>query len=107
MRISRRNLFENYLTRPRPRPEGMQITDTFFGGIKVRVFRTTSGGTKLRKGLVYIHGGGYVLGSVNICHNVLTKIAEDTGAVIVAVEYRLAPEHPSPAPLEDCYAASR
>jgi acetyl esterase/lipase len=56
-------------------------------------------------GIVTIHGGGFVIGSVDAEHagSALTAVA--TGAVVVAAEYRLAPEHPFPAGLHDCYAA--
>jgi acetyl esterase/lipase len=52
-----------------------------------------------------IHGGGFVIGSVQAEHAGAALTAIDTGAVVVSVEYRLAPEHPYPAGLHDCYAA--
>jgi len=56
-------------------------------------------------GLLYIHGGGFVLGDLDMFHMVLLRMVEELGVVIVSVDYRLAPEHPFPAPVEDCYAA--
>jgi acetyl esterase len=56
-------------------------------------------------GLFYIHGGGFVLGSVDGEHAASASIAMNLNIVVVSVEYRLAPEFPYPAPLEDCYAA--
>jgi acetyl esterase/lipase len=55
--------------------------------------------------LLYLHGGGYCLGSVEIEHAGAVQLAYALGAVVVSVEYRLAPEHPYPAGLEDCYAS--
>lgn len=55
--------------------------------------------------LVWIHGGGYVLGTLAMDDGSMQDIVETIGCVAVSVEYRLAPEHPFPAPLEDCYAA--
>ncbi|MPZ95053.1 MAG: alpha/beta hydrolase fold domain-containing protein [Propionibacteriales bacterium] len=52
----------------------------------------------------HIHGGGYVLGSVDLAHPRCVELARDLRGAVVAVEYRLAPEHPFPAGLEDCYA---
>jgi acetyl esterase/lipase len=52
-----------------------------------------------------IHGGGFVIGSIDAEHAGAALTAIDTGAVVVSVEYRLAPEHPYPAGLDDCYAA--
>jgi acetyl esterase/lipase len=56
-------------------------------------------------GLIYLHPGGFVSGSVAGFHANTSRIAAEVGAVVVSVEYRLAPEHPFPAGLEDCYAA--
>ena len=56
-------------------------------------------------GLLYIHGGGFVLGDLEMSHAQLLHLVDALGIVIVAVDYRLAPEHPVPAPVEDCYAA--
>ena len=64
-----------------------------------------SGGGRDRPCLFWIHGGGYILGSALMDDARLNRWAEEMGAVIVSVEYRLAPEHPYPAPLDDCYAA--
>ncbi|SHM22323.1 alpha/beta hydrolase [Cryptosporangium aurantiacum] len=51
-----------------------------------------------------MHGGGFVLGSVDLDDQRNKELCEGIGAVVVSVEYRLAPEHPFPAGLEDCYA---
>jgi acetyl esterase len=56
-------------------------------------------------GIVMIHGGGFVIGSVESEHGGAAAMALSTGAVVVSVDYRLAPEHPYPAGLHDCYAA--
>jgi acetyl esterase/lipase len=55
--------------------------------------------------LLYIHGGGFVLGSIETEHMAAATLAKALGAVIASVEYRLAPEHPFPAGIDDCYAA--
>ncbi|MFE9453956.1 alpha/beta hydrolase [Streptomyces sp. NPDC006739] len=59
----------------------------------------------LLPGLLFIHGGGFIMGSVEQFDATATRIAAEVGAVVVSVEYRLAPEDPFPAGLEDCYAA--
>src|SRR5690242_10505009 len=51
-----------------------------------------------------IHGGGFVSGSIDMFETQHLRLARELGVVVVTVEYRLAPEHPYPAPLEDCYA---
>lgn len=55
--------------------------------------------------VVYYHGGGYVLGDLDGYDNVCRQLCEDSGAVVVSVGYRLAPEHPFPAAIDDAWAA--
>ncbi len=56
-------------------------------------------------GLLWIHGGGYIAGSIEIDDYLAKQICFKVGCIIVSVNYRLAPENPFPAPVEDCYAA--
>ncbi|MDB6061034.1 MAG: esterase [Verrucomicrobiaceae bacterium] len=56
-------------------------------------------------GLLCIHSGGFVIGSLDTEHASLVALCEVLGVVIASVDYRLAPEHPYPAGLEDCYSA--
>ncbi|MET8418158.1 alpha/beta hydrolase [Streptomyces sp. NPDC005134] len=72
--------------------------------VPVRIYTPRGPGGDM-PGLLYIHGGGFVSGSVDVYHADAMRIAAEVGAVVVSVEYRLAPEHPFPAGLEDCYAA--
>lgn len=54
---------------------------------------------------LYFHGGGMVAGDVAIYAPQMWRLASESGVSVFAVDYRLAPEHPAPAPVEDCYAA--
>jgi acetyl esterase/lipase len=72
--------------------------------VPVRIYRPIGSGDSLPC-LVWAHGGGYVLGSIARTDLGMQRIVEVVGCTVVSVEYRLAPEHPFPAPLEDCYAA--
>ncbi|MEV6607941.1 alpha/beta hydrolase [Kutzneria sp. NPDC051319] len=72
--------------------------------VRVRVY-TPSGHNGPLPGYVNIHGGGFVIGDLDQDESLATRIADQIGAVVVSVDYRLAPEHPYPAGLEDCYAA--
>lgn len=56
---------------------------------------------------VYFHGGGMILGSLDMYEVTIKNYVSQTGVPIVAPEYRLAPEHPFPTPVEDCYAAAK
>ncbi|OKI43507.1 hypothetical protein A6A29_07465 [Streptomyces sp. TSRI0281] len=74
--------------------------------VAVRVYRPAgTKGTGLLPGILYIHGGGMITGSVRTDHRQVLPLVEALDSVVVSVEYRLAPEHPDPAPVEDCYAA--
>ncbi|VVJ18823.1 Lipase [Amycolatopsis camponoti] len=72
--------------------------------VPVRVY-SPANRTGAVPGLLYIHGGGFVLGDLDMFHASLLRLVDELGIVIVSVDYRLAPEHPFPAPVEDCYAA--
>jgi acetyl esterase/lipase len=54
---------------------------------------------------LFLHGGGMILGSVAVFDRMIAKYAEDSGIPLLAIDYRLAPEHPHPLPVEDCYSA--
>ena len=72
--------------------------------LRVRFYRPENATGPL-PGLLWIHGGGYVMGSIDVEVPIMQRIVDEVGCVVVAVEYRLAPEHPYPAPLNDCYEA--
>ena len=65
--------------------------------------RTASSGT--RPALLWIHGGGYVVGTPEQGMAFVSHVLDRIDVAIVSVDYRLAPEHPFPAPLDDCHAA--
>ena len=71
--------------------------------ITLRIYRPVSGPSP-RPGIYYIHGGGMILGSASRDDFGASSFCEKVGATVVSVEYRLAPENPHPAPIEDCYA---
>jgi acetyl esterase len=74
------------------------------GDVPVRVYSSERGG--LRPALVYFHGGGFVFGNLDTHDAVCRAIAKESGAVVISVDYRLAPEHKFPAAVDDCYAAT-
>ena len=72
--------------------------------IPLRIYQPQNKDGKL-PGLLHIHGGGYVLGFAAMSDALCQQIVRDVNCIVVSVDYRLAPEHPYPAGLEDCYAA--
>jgi acetyl esterase/lipase len=73
--------------------------------VLVRVYRPKTAASAPRPGLFEIHGGGFMMGDIAMMDPWCQRVAAEIDAVVVSVEYRLAPEHPFPAGLEDCYAA--
>ncbi|MCV7186274.1 alpha/beta hydrolase [Mycolicibacterium murale] len=70
-------------------------------GVAVRHYRA-AGATDA---VVYFHGGGFALGDLDSYHAVCSRICQDAGVHVFSVDYRLAPEHPAPAAVDDCSAA--
>jgi acetyl esterase/lipase len=72
--------------------------------VSVRVYRPEDQTQRL-PALLWIHGGGYCLGSMEQDDYLVRQMVKEVGCAVVSVDYRLAPEHPFPAPLDDCYSA--
>jgi acetyl esterase len=75
------------------------------GSINLRLFIPKN--DKTLPVIVYFHRGGWVYGSIVESEMICRRLANETGAIVAAVEYRLAPEHKFPIPLEDCYDATK
>jgi acetyl esterase len=71
--------------------------------IPLRLYRPES--IANREAVVFFHGGGFVFGSIDTHENVARLLATASGRIVISAGYRLAPEHPFPAPVEDAYAA--
>jgi acetyl esterase len=80
------------------------VTDEVVDGVPVRIYQGDAPPTGV---VAYFHGGGFVIGSIGLMDNVARELAHGSGAVVVSVEYRLAPEHPYPAALDDCETVTR
>lgn len=83
------------------RPERLLVEDLDADGVHVRVFRPP--GEAPKPGVIYFHGGGWVVGSCETHDDMCAEMADEADCVVVLVDYRLAPEHPHPAQLEDSY----
>lgn len=83
--------------------DGVEVL-TLPSGAGLRLYRP-AGATGSTPALLWIHGGGYVIGTAAEDDDLCRRYAESLGIIVAAVDYRLAPEHPFPAPVEDCYSA--
>lgn len=75
------------------------------GDIPIRVYRPRQTAAGPRPLIAHFHGGGFVFGGLRLGNWVCSSVASRVGAVVVSVDYRLAPAHRFPAAVEDCYAA--
>jgi acetyl esterase len=75
--------------------------------LPARIYRPAGTGERPAPALIYLHGGGFVLGNLEICDPFCRALANRSGCVVISVNYQKAPEHRYPIPLEDCYAATQ
>jgi epsilon-lactone hydrolase len=88
-----------------PIPDGVEFTPLTLGGVPALSAVSTSANSRGR--ILYLHGGGYVVGSLEGYRSLTGHLAKRTGARVDSLGYRLAPEHPFPAALDDALAAYR
>lgn len=86
-----------------PQRDGVPVTPTRTGDVPAEWIGDSDDGPVV----VYLHGGGYCIGSLDTHRAMLTHLAAAIGGRVLAVDYRLAPEHPHPAALDDALAAYR
>lgn len=85
-------------------PEMYELRDLDADGIRSRLYRPAPGVLPI---VLFLHGGGWVLGDLDSHDALCRHVAQAAGAAVIAVDYRLAPEHPFPAAVEDAMAALR
>ncbi len=98
--VPRRRL--DQLTRVFPLPRGTTVTEQAIGGVRAKV--VSSPGADPRPTVIHFHGGGYCVGSAREARSWAAHLSATAGCRVVLPEYRLAPEHPHPAALEDARA---
>ncbi|MEU0196853.1 MULTISPECIES: alpha/beta hydrolase [unclassified Streptomyces] len=102
--VQRKNFAELAAAVPAPDTSGMEVEDHTVPGdpdVPVRVYRPH----RARGAVLWLHGGGFVMGDLDTEHPWAARLAAASGAVVISVGYRLAPEHPFPAALDDAYTA--
>ncbi|KAJ6651721.1 hypothetical protein lerEdw1_020681 [Lerista edwardsae] len=91
------------------------IKDVKFKHVPVRIYQPKTPSAGGRKGIVFFHGGGWVMGSIvtwrhicfaELCDGMCRYFARESDSVVMSVEYRLAPEHKYPVALDDCLTAT-
>lgn len=91
-----------------PYPEGMLVEDFVVPGqprsVLVRIYRPAACLGQQAPGLMYMHGGGWVVGSIDTHDAITADLAQQAALVVISVHYARAPEHPYPAAVEDCQA---
>ncbi|MCB5409053.1 alpha/beta hydrolase [Pseudogemmobacter faecipullorum] len=85
-----------------PHPPGLQVSDHTLAAVPCRSYRPAEPGADVQ--LVYAHGGGFVVGGLQSHDGICAEIAAQSGCALTSVDYRLSPEHPHPAALEDLLA---
>ena len=91
-----------------PEVTGIKTTDVQVNGyqdapVAARLYQRE--GSSPGSAILYIHGGGMVLGSMDLYDKVPATYVAESGVPMLSVDYRLAPEHPHPVPVEDCFGA--
>jgi acetyl esterase len=81
------------------------VEDRDADGVPIRIYRPVET-SELSRALVYFHGGGWVVGSIETHDGICRALAARTPCVVISVDYRLAPEHPYPAALDDAWKAA-
>ncbi|MGY2188694.1 Carboxylesterase NlhH [compost metagenome] len=91
-----------------PRPAGLYVVDFELAGVAVRSYQPpASSSTEAVPCIVYLHGGGWVVGDLDSHDFICAELASTLSVLVIAVDYRLAPEHPFPAAFDDCLSVWR
>lgn len=86
-----------------PRPADLYVVDFELAGVPLRSYQPpVASSTVSLPCIVYLHGGGWVVGDLDSHDFICAELASTLGVLVIAVDYRLAPEHPFPAAFEDC-----
>src|SRR6185436_8821369 len=100
--IDQRRVLREFLS-AQPLPADVTVAEAALGG--VRTAEITVDGIEPRHTVMYFHGGVYVLGDAFLAADLASQVGRRTSAKVISLDYRLAPEHPYPAAVDDALAA--
>ncbi|MET3614064.1 acetyl esterase [Rhizobium aquaticum] len=101
---ARRQYFAGFARLQQPLEPVGEITEQVVSGIRVKIWRGRDAPREGAPAMLYLHGGGFVIGAPETHEDICRILANMAQAVVVSPDYRLAPEHPFPAAIEDCAA---
>ena len=100
-----RDLFQSFESAFGIGPKLHAVDDMLIADVPVRVYRPNDGSNL--PCVVYFHGGGWVIGNLETHDTLCRRLCAACDCIVIAVDYRLAPEHKHPAAVEDCYAVTQ
>lgn len=101
---ARNGFLEGFAPLQKPLEDVAATQERFLGSLRLRIWRGQRAPVDHAPALLYLHGGGWVIGAPESHEDICRILANLAGAVVVSPDYRLAPEHPYPAAVEDCAA---
>ncbi|UWU31338.1 alpha/beta hydrolase (plasmid) [Rhizobium sp. WSM1274] len=103
--LARQQYLDSFADIQRPLEDVAEILERHVGAIRLKIWRGRAAPRQGAPALLYLHGGGFVIGAPETHEDICRTLANMAGAVVVSPDYRLAPEHPFPAAIDDCAAA--
>ncbi|MEH7912401.1 alpha/beta hydrolase [Rhizobium laguerreae] len=103
--LARQQYLDSFAGIQRPLEHVAEILERHVGAIRLKIWRGRTAPRQGAPALLYLHGGGFVIGVPETHEDICRTLANMAGAVVVSPDYRLAPEHPFPAAIDDCAAA--
>lgn len=100
--LARQQYLDGFADIQWPLEDVAEILERHAGATRLKIWRGRAAPRQQAPALLYLHGGGFVIGAPETHEDICRSLANMAGAVVVSPDYRLAPEHPFPAAIEDC-----
>ncbi|WP_049731113.1 alpha/beta hydrolase [Rhizobium ecuadorense] len=102
--LARQQYLDGFADTQWPLEDVAEVSEKHAGAIRVKIWRGCTAPREQAPALLYLHGGGFVIGAPETHEDICRTLANKIGAIVISPDYRLAPEHPFPAAIEDCAA---